>query len=72
MKTLEEMIKELPPELWRKVESYVRALLAKRSKKKGRKLRMDWAGGLREYRDQYTALELQKKALEWRSDETND
>ena len=23
-------------------------------------------GGLKEYQDQYTALELQKKALEWR------
>ena len=31
-----------------------------------RKLRQDWAGGLRDYRDQYTALELQRKALDWR------
>jgi len=26
------------------------------------------AGALREYRDQFTALELQKKALEWWGD----
>jgi len=31
-------------------------------------LRQDWAGALKEYRDQYTALDLQKKALEWRGD----
>lgn len=31
-------------------------------------LRQDWAGALREYRDQYTAVDLQKKALEWRGD----
>ena len=28
--------------------------------------KLDWIGGLKEYRDQYTALELQKKALDWR------
>jgi hypothetical protein len=68
MKSLEEMIKELPPELRQEVEGYVRSLIAKRSKKTGVKLRQDWAGGLREFREQYTALELQKKALEWRGD----
>ena len=31
-------------------------------------LRQDWAGGLSEFRDQYTSIELQKKALEWRQD----
>ena len=31
-----------------------------------KKPKLDWIGGLEEYRDQYTALELQKKALEWR------
>jgi len=68
MKSLEEMIKELPPELRQEVEGYIRSLIAKRSKKKGGKLRLDWAGALREFRDQYTALELQKKALQWRGD----
>ena len=31
-----------------------------------KELKLDWIGGLKEYRDQYTALELQKKALDWR------
>jgi len=29
-------------------------------------LSQTWAGGLQEYSGQYSALELQKKALEWR------
>jgi hypothetical protein len=37
---------------------------------KGQKkyLSQTWAGGLKEFRNQYTSLELQKKALEWRGD----
>lgn len=30
-----------------------------------KKLKLDWVGGLKEYRDQYTALELQKEAIDW-------
>jgi len=67
-KTIEEMIRELPPELQKDVFDFVEFLLEKRAKKKGRRLRQDWAGALRDYRDQYTSLELQKKALEWRGD----
>jgi len=67
MKTLEEKIKALPPEFQKEVEEFVDFLL-ERSKKLGRKLRQDWAGALKEYRNQYTSLELQKKALEWRGD----
>jgi hypothetical protein len=36
--------------------------------KHGKKLRQDWAGALRDFRDQYTSLELQKKSLDWRGD----
>ncbi len=37
--------------------------------KKSKFLRQDWAGALKDLRDQYTSLELQKKALEWRDDD---
>jgi hypothetical protein len=43
-------------------------LLEKRERKTGRPLRQDWAGALRKYRNQYSSLELEKKALEWRGD----
>ncbi len=68
MRTLEEIIKKLPPEYEQEVEDFVRFLIEKRSLKQGRKLRQDWAGALRDYRNQYTSMELQKKALEWRGD----
>ena len=34
-------------------------------KGRSRKLRLDWAGGLKEYRDRYTSRSLQKRILEW-------
>ena len=68
MKNLEERIKELPPELHQEVMDFVDFLLEKRGRRPGRKLRQDWAGALKDYREQYTSLELQKKALKWRGD----
>jgi uncharacterized protein with gpF-like domain len=68
MKSIEERIKNLPPALKKEVEEFVNSLLKKRRKRSGKKLRQDWAGALKDYRDQYTSLELQKKALEWRGD----
>jgi len=65
MKSIEEKIKELPPELQQEVEDFVEFLIEKRARKPARKLRQDWAGALRDYRDQFTSLEFQKKAFEW-------
>lgn len=65
---VKDLIKALPPDLQREVEDFVRFLLEKRVKKRGKILRQDWAGALRDFRDQFTSLELQKKALEWRGD----
>jgi len=68
MENIADLIKQLPPDLQQEVEDFVEFLTNKRARKTGRKLRQDWAGALKEYRDQYTSLELQKKALEWRGD----
>ena len=43
-------------------------LLMKQKRTPGRNLRQDWAGALRDQREQYTSLELQRKALDWRGD----
>jgi len=67
-KSLEELIREVPPEFQKEIRDFVLFILEKRTKKEDRKLRQDWAGSLRDFRDQYTSLELQKKALEWRGD----
>ncbi|MFO7772714.1 MAG: DUF2281 domain-containing protein [Dehalococcoidia bacterium] len=68
MKTIEEMLKELPSELQQEVLDFIEFLNEKRARKYGKKLRQDWAGALKDYRDQYTSLELQKSALQWRGD----
>ncbi|MFQ5864491.1 MAG: DUF2281 domain-containing protein [bacterium] len=65
MRDFAEVIKELPPELQQEVYDFANYLLKTKVKRKQKKLRMSWAGALREFRDQYTSLELQKKALEW-------
>ncbi len=65
MKPLEEIIKELPPDLQQEVLDFAQFLLNTRAKPKPKKLRLSWKGGFKEFRDQYTSLELQKKALEW-------
>lgn len=68
MENIEEIVKKLPPELKREVEDFVNFLIEKKSRKRGKKLRQDWADALKDYRNQYTSLELQRKALEWRGD----
>jgi mRNA-degrading endonuclease RelE of RelBE toxin-antitoxin system len=67
-KSLLEKLEKLPAEKRQEVEKFVEALLNKQKPKTKTTLRQDWAGALRDYRDQYTSLELQKKALEWRGD----
>jgi hypothetical protein len=68
MKTLEELLGELTPELRDEVRRYVESLVERESRPRRERLRLTWAGALREFRDRYTALELQKKALEWWGD----
>ncbi len=68
MKPIEELVKELPPDLQHEVREFVESLVEKKARPKQRRMRMTWAGALKEYRDQYTSLELQKKALEWWGD----
>ncbi len=68
MPTLKELIEQLPPELEEEARDFLEFLLERKVGKKGRKLRQDWAGALSDYREQYTSLELQKKASEWRGD----
>jgi len=68
VKTLDELVQKLPPDLQREVEDFARFLLETRAEPKTGRLRMDWAGALSEFRERFTSLELQKKALEWWGD----
>jgi ubiquinone/menaquinone biosynthesis C-methylase UbiE len=65
MKTMEEMIKELPPDLKQEVQDFVEFLYEKKVKKRSGKLKMNWAGALRELKDKYTSVELQHEISNW-------
>jgi len=65
MDSFEKILAKLPPEHQQEVRDFALFLAEKRAKPTRRKLRLDWAGGLKEFRDQYTSLELQKKSLDW-------
>lgn len=67
-KPLHDIIQELPPDMRAEVLDFIDFLLAKRGRQGETTLRQDWAGALREYRDRYTSLELQRQALAWRGD----
>lgn len=66
MKTMEEMIKELPPDLKQEVQDFVEFLYEKKVKKRAGKLKMSWAGALKELKDKYTSVELQHEISNWR------
>ena len=50
--TLEKKISELPPSAISKLETYIDLLLAKVKKESGGRLKQDWAGGIKEWKDQ--------------------
>jgi hypothetical protein len=62
MEPIEVKLKRLPQYLKKEVEDYIDFLLEKRTKKSSKKPTLNWIGGLKEFKDQYTSLELQKKA----------
>ncbi len=66
MEMLEEKIKKLPPYLQNEVSDFVDFLSTKYHPTKNKKLTFKWAGKLSEYKNRFTSVELQKKALEWR------
>ncbi len=64
--TIIEKIRELPPELQEEVIHFIDFLRTKKSSKRKKTPNLEWVGGLKAYQDQFTALELQKKASDWR------
>ena len=63
-----ERIESLPPQNRRIVEELIDVLATNAEKPLPKKLTFSWAGALSHLRDQYTSVELQKKASEWRLD----
>lgn len=60
-----EKFRKLPPQLQEEVVNFIDSLNAGEVQNR-KKPNLEWTGGLKAYRDQYTSLELQKKASDWR------
>jgi hypothetical protein len=65
MKSLEDKIKELPPELRQEVEGFVDKLV-QQVKQPRRKLTFSWEGALSDTEDDKSSVEVQHEVLEWR------
>ena len=66
MSTLQQLVEQLPPDLRQEVADFAAFLLEKQRKKPRGKPRFDWAGALKELRDQYTSVDLQHQITRWR------
>ena len=57
----------MPPGIQQEVEDFADFILKKRDRKTEHILRQDCVGALSDLKGQFSSLELQKKALEWRN-----
>lgn len=60
MKSFDEIVKRLPPELRREAIDFAEFLLQKKIKAK-KPLRLSWAGALKQFRGQYTSLDCRER-----------
>jgi len=65
---MDAVMRELPESVRQQVLDYLEFLLTRHRKKdhKSRSFRFDWEGGLSNLSKEFTSVELQHKALEWR------
>jgi hypothetical protein len=68
MEQIRELMAKLSTQHQQEVLDFAQYLAEKKSKPKRKKLRFDWAGGLAEFKENYTSLELQKKSQDWWGD----
>ena len=66
MDSITTKIQNLPPDLQDQANDFIEFLINKKKRKIRKTPKLDWIGGLKQFKNEYTALELQKKALEWR------
>ena len=64
IKNIESKISKLSPGLIGELDHYLDYLINKRAVQTEKKLKQDWAGGLKDIT--MSAIDLQKKALNWR------
>jgi len=59
IKSVDEVVRDLPPDLKQEVEDFIHFLIARRRKHPGRGLKLSWKGALKALGAQYTSVELQ-------------
>jgi len=68
--SLEELIKQLSPDMRQETTAFVQSLLEKRQRNFRGKLTRKWRGVLSEMRDEHTSTELKHKITqEWRDED---
>ena len=68
MERISELMAKLSPQHQQEVLDFAKYLAEKNNRPKGKKLRLDWAGGLAEFKEEYTSVQLQKESLNWWGD----
>ncbi|MFO7744519.1 MAG: DUF2281 domain-containing protein [Psychroflexus sp.] len=65
IKNIENKIHKFSPQLLEEVEDFIDFLISKKQNNRNqeKRLKQDWAGALNEFSNQYSSVELQKKAL---------
>ena len=63
---IQSKFQSLSPELKKEVLDYIDFLISKNKKQKTKKLTFEWQGKLSDLKEEFTSVELQHKALEWR------
>ncbi len=66
MSNVDELLRELPPDIRQEVADFVEFLLAKRAKTARRSPTFSWAGALRDMGQSHTSVQLQHEITEWR------
>ena len=64
LKNIESKINKLTPGMIEDLDRYLDYLINRKVIRKSRRLKQDWAGGLKDIK--LTSIEIQKKALDWR------
>lgn len=68
LKPIDEMVNELAPGQQAEVRDFVEFLLARQRSNPRGTPRFDWAGALKDMRDEYTAVDLQHQIARLRSE----
>ncbi len=62
---LTDLVEQLPTHLQEEVLGFTYKLVESQKKQQPSYLSLDWAGGLSEFAQQYTSLQLEAKVLNW-------